>query len=503
MKTKIFFISIILLFSSIFAQEISNDTSSTTTITILYTNDIHGHINPFRLSDFDILKGGFASLATYIKKIREEEKELIILDAGDVYQGGIESAKSMGKEIMQIMNDIGYTAITLGNHEFDYGIEHLKELKNLSKFHFLNCNILNKNTGKLLDFVEPYIIVNIKGKKIGIIGLIMKNAKRIIMPKYTKDIEIVDPAESVKKYIDILKQEKVDIIIVLSHQGFEEDTKLASIVPGINVIIGGHDNQNVEFQDPVNKTMIYQSYGFAACVGKLDIIFQNGEITYNNQIIDLDPSAYPPDTEILKIVNQYQKDLEYLDTIIGETEVAMDAPYGEVGSSLGNLITDAMRYKTGADIAFENSGGIRANLKKGPIRIRDIYEISTFVNYLVTMEMTGEQILELLETSVMDGNYVLQVSGIEFSYSLSKPNGKRIINATINGKPIDKKKKYKVVTEDYLATGGDNLTVFQKGTNIVFTKISVKDAEIEYIKKISPITHERCPELFKPRIMLK
>ncbi|HEA47282.1 MAG TPA: bifunctional metallophosphatase/5'-nucleotidase [bacterium] len=460
-------------------------------VTILYTNDLQGRILPYVArwveKEEKPLVGGSAALATCLKGMRYD----LLLDAGDFFQGTPEGDFTGGESVIEIMNELGYDALTIGNHEYDQGNENVKRLAELAQFPFLSANIIDEKTGERVKYAKPYIIKEIRGIRFGIFGLTTSTS----ICEGLRFGEVIPAAKECLKELE----KKADIIIALTHLGFDEeeeekitDYQLAESVPGIDVIIGGHYEKELHppVISPKHKTIICQTRGNGAYLGQLDLVIDKKTkriIKHKGRIITLWVEEYPPDEEMASLVEKYaSKVRKVMDEVIGEASEAIERdpdPEAREESAIGNWQTDLMREFAGTDIALQNSFGIRGDILKGKIAKRDIYNVSPFGNTLVTMELSGEEIRQIMEESVGEAG-ILQVSGLRVLYDKEKSKGERILEIEIKGKPLKSKKTYSLVTNSFLA---ENVEPFKKGRNIKDTKVKLRDLEEEYIRSNSPI----------------
>jgi 2',3'-cyclic-nucleotide 2'-phosphodiesterase (5'-nucleotidase family) len=294
-------------------------------------------------------------------------------------------------------------------------------------------------------------------------------------------------------------------------------------VPGIDIIVGGHSHTRVDKPLTVGKTIIVQAWEHGKALGVLDLTVEDGKITgYNGRLVDIRPGMCEPDRAVQALVDKYRKKADAsLDGPAGRTEVDLDGEnVRKRETNLGDLIADIVRGSARADAAIVNGGEIRTGIRKGVIRVRDIYSVLPFDSYVVAVILSGKQIIEALEhgvSTVVSGSGAFpQVSGISFSYDRSAQPGKRIREAGIGGKPIDPGKEYTVATNDFLAAGGDGYTVFadaarssggytvtggaMKGGKLVYSDASrqLRDVVVEYVKKrkvVAPKVEGRIKEV--------
>ncbi|MCK4649464.1 bifunctional metallophosphatase/5'-nucleotidase, partial [bacterium] len=431
------------------------------------------------------LVGGSAALATCLKGMRYD----LLLDAGDFFQGTPEGDFTGGESVIEIMNELDYDALTLGNHEYDQGNENVKRLAKMARFPFLSASIIDERTGERVKYAKPYIIKEIKGIRFGIFGLTTPTS-------FCEGLRFEPVIPTAKECLKELEG-KADIVIGLTHLGFDEkeeeevtDYQLAESLPGIDIIFGGHYEKELHppVISPKYKTIICQTKGNGAYLGQLDLVIDKKKkriIKHEGRIITLWVNEYPPDERVASLVEKYaSKVKKVMDEVIGEAEEAITHDVeGREESALGNWQTDIMREFAQTDIALQNSFGIRGDIPKGEITKRDIYKVSPFGNTLVTMELPGEEIWGIMEGSVGEAG-ILQVSGLKVLYDPEKPKGERVLEIEIKGKPLKLKKTYSLAINSFLA---NNVEPFKKGRNIRDSRVKLRDWEEEYIRSHSPI----------------
>jgi 5'-nucleotidase/UDP-sugar diphosphatase len=463
-------------------------------LTILHTNDHHGHFmkfSPYPQSDV----GGLAAQSTLVNIVRAEVEKagghVLVLSAGDINTGIPESDLLDAEPDIKAMNMIGYDAMALGNHEFDNPREVLLKQKEWAEFPFLSANVVKKDTGEPL--VDPYIIKEFDGLKVAIFGLTTEETPIVVVPDYVQDLEFKSAIDTAKELVPKLREE-ADIVIALSHLGYWEesfrkyhapgDLKLAKEVSGIDVIVGGHSHDVITEPDIVGGTMIVQAGEYSEYVGRLDLTIDSEtdkvtDYTYtlipvnmkklvkykDKQYVMYVDKGYLEDGEILKAMKPYLEQADKaLSEPVGEALVALEGDKPVVRSretNLANLVTDAMRAKIGVEIAFQNAGGIRATIDPGPITYREILAVQPYGNTLVEVDITGAQIMEILtyaatiDPKAQNGAF-LQVSGLKWTNNKGKPE-----NVMVGDAPIDLKKTYTAVTNSFMAVGGDGYDTFK------------------------------------------
>ncbi|CUS97454.1 bifunctional metallophosphatase/5'-nucleotidase [Candidatus Kryptobacter tengchongensis] len=316
-------------------------------ILILHWNDFHSQNIPMRsiCGDSTCYIGGIANLLGLINKFRNEEKNVLVLNAGDDFQGTPISSLTKGRSQIELMNLINPDAMTLGNHEFDYGRDALEENLKIAKFEVISANLWDKRKGKL--FVKPYIVKKLGKAKIGVIGLITPELFKLSLKENLKDLELLNTERVLKQYINELKnKEKVDLIIALTHIGVNEDSILATKFPEIKIIIGGHSHTVLQEPKIVNNVIICQAGSRGEYLGYLEVsIDLDGDsvYSYKGKLIRVINGIVKPDETALKKVEELEKmvDKEF-GQVIGKLEVDWKRNfYGE--SNLGNWEADVMR----------------------------------------------------------------------------------------------------------------------------------------------------------------
>lgn len=459
-------------------------------IEILSVNDFHGALaetgrNP-----------GLAKLAAFLKaESAQNPGNTIIVSAGDMFQGTPDSNLLHGRPVMQAMNEIGFAAMTLGNHEFDWGQDTLKNLLNQAKFPVIAANVLDKATGKPVSFVKPYVIIERSGLNIALIGLATPETAFKTNPKYIKDYIFADPVTTTQKLIPELRQKGADIIIVLSHLGSTTDATTAQIkgeaaelawgTTGIDAIISGHTHWQVA--GSVNSVPLVQAGYNGRAVGKIVLtVAQNSRrvAAANARVIDLADCNIAADPAVTAIVGKAQTEVAPVKQIVlgrAGHELSHDRA---TFSLLGQWVTDIMRRTAAADIAFQNGGGLRTSIPAGIVTMGKMYEVLPFDNTLVTLDLTGEQVLRVLEHGLYNRQFgMLQYSGLKVKYNKALPAGEKITAVTLaNGAKLNPKKLYRVVTNDFMAQGGDGFTMFSQGKHVTDTQIPLRDCLLEAIK---------------------
>lgn len=436
-------------------------------ITIIHTNDTHS-----RILDSD---GGFgfAKIATIIKETKAKNPNTLVLDAGDTLHGLPVVNISQGANAVKILNAAGYDFMTLGNHDFNYGQERLLELKDMAEFSMLSANILDSKGNYVF---KPYEIKEMNGVKVAVFGLTTPETAYKTSPTNVKGLVFADVIETSKKMVEELK-DKADVIIALAHVGLDESSvvtskDIAENVEGIDVIIDGHSHTVLENGSLVNNTLIAQTGDYDKNLGFVEIEVTNGEVTKKEaKLMSSKDNTVVADENITSLINTINEENKPLfSKVVAKTDIYLDGVRANVRTketNLGNLSADAVRNASGADIGFVNGGNIRIDLQPGDITFDDVAKLFPFGNRVVVIELTGEEVIKALETSVSgypaaQGGF-LHVSGLTFKFSKDKEVGSRVYEVKIGGELIDTAqelyKKYTVAVNDFLAVGGDGYEV--------------------------------------------
>jgi 5'-nucleotidase / UDP-sugar diphosphatase len=448
-----------------------------THVVIMHTNDIHGQL----LSRNGV--GGIAEIAAVIRR----EKPDLILDAGDFTTGTFLADEFKGLPTIQAMNQIGYTASTIGNHEFDHGQSALRMNLRAANFPVLSANIKAPVRG-----IRRYVVVNARGLRFGIIGLTTEELKTQSHPKVVEDVTVLDFVKVLEKLLPEVRR-KSDFIIATVHLQDEEERRLASAFPEIRLIIGGH-NHAVLGPLHLGQTLVAKTGSGGSNVGRVDLLFQNRSLS-NMEARLIPVRGVSPAPDVAKVLEPFQEQVrkKMTEPLAEATE---DLPYSRIGESpLGDLVADAFREKGKTEIAMQNIGGIRNRIVKGTIKWGDIFEVLPFQNTLITVKLTGAQIKKTLERGLVSSIGMVAVSGVRVQFDTKQPAGKRVVSLTLtDGTPVDDSKLYSITTNDFVLAGGDGFTELANGTDIMDTGIVLRDVLVEYIKDrhvLSPLMDGR------------
>ena len=482
----------------------NKEDSSVKTINIVTLNDYHGIVKE---SGKDV---GISKFIESVNEFKKENPNTIVLGAGDLFQGTALSNLNYGAPINEMVKELGVIASAVGNHEFDWGVNSIAKWAEEGGYEWLASNIYDKKTGEPVSWAKPYKVVEVDGVKIGLIGLATPETAYKTKPSNIEGIEFRDPIKSAKEWTEKLKsgdieEGKVDIVIALTHLGSIQDkntkeitgeaAELAKANLGINAIISGHTHMTVAGE--VNKTPIVQAYKNGRAFGNLQIKYNldDKKVSIKPEVIDLASQVkeLKESEEGKKIVEKYEKaSASKLNEVVGYTKKDLTHERFEGPSLLGEWVCEVMAKTTKSQIAITNGGGLRRPIDKGDITVGILYELMPFDNTLVTMEVKGSDLKKLIENGI--GNDKIgwvAISGLKVKYDLKQPFGDRIYDIKLSdGKKIDMNKYYTLVTNDFMAEGGDNFD-FTNAKNKIDTNLPIRDALIKELKEVKTISVDR------------
>jgi len=488
-KNKIYALSCIgvafFVLTLIFCSCSSQIPEESLSLTILHTNDHHGHTLTYMHNEK--LIGGLAERITLIKKLQEQARSTsdmcLLLDAGDVSSGTLFSDFFVAEPDWKIYSKF-YDAITPGNHDFDFPFDTTFSLIQKFRVPMISSNIYERQSGQLI--FPPYNVFQKGNWKIAVIGVSHPDTPLISTLGNDERLEFRSAVEAAALYVQELR-ETHDLVIVLSHLG--EDDKLAKAVKGIDLIVGGHSHSPFKKPKKKNKTLLVNAGYGGQFVGHMSLLLKRGKRGVKVSLIDYEllpvTGDLPPDKEILSLLQPYKKTFgDRGQTVIGETgEIFSRSPLEDSMSSsmLANLVADSYRYVTGADFAFVNEGGLRADLDKGPVTIDDLHRVLPFNNTLILFELTGTQIFDIIRNMA---STITSKDGILFPsnlYITLRKSGEPSI-FTGDGEALVPDKTYSVAVGSFIARGGDGHTSFPTFTQKSDSQIRTSDALRRYFE---------------------
>jgi len=377
----------------------------TDTILILHTNDMHSHFVP---GDDDV--GGMARIAGYVDRERSRRPDVLYLDAGDGVAGTPVSSRFEGRPVFTVMNTMGVDAFAVGNHEFDHGWARIEEYRRLAAFPLLSANVTGPD-GRLIGDLA-WKLFDVDGVRVGVIGVTTPNTPEITAGGMTAGCAFRPAAEAVAELLPEVEG-RSDLVVVLSHLGYEGDVALAKAVHGIDVIVGGHSHTELPEPVLVGRTLIVQAGYYGKYVGRLELTvdLETGSVTtYDGQLITV-TADFPKSGKTVAAITVWEERVAAeVDVVIGRAAKRWDK------AALATRIEAIFGETLSTDLAFQNPGGIRAELAAGDILIRHVWTILPFENTLVTVRVKGEDLPEGLRRAAgeIDPHYVYTIATNSF-----------------------------------------------------------------------------------------
>lgn len=425
-------------------------------LTILHTNDLHGH---YLAEDG---AGGMEWLDAYADAHKAAGNTLM-LDAGDILSGtpltDLHVRGVQGGAMLELMEAVGYDAWALGNHEFDKGQENTQALVSAARIPTLNAN-LRRGTQPGLDGLLPHIVLEENGITVGVIGLVTEGLDKMVSSRAIEGLTVERSSDAVRREMEAMGE--VDLVVVLSHIGLEADRALAAQVDGIDLIVGGHSHTFLHEPQKVNDTWIVQAGEYAHVLGVVDLQVLDGQIEhFTSRLVQLDGASAPGVASPLvsDLVRRYDAEIrEVYDVVLSHAATALDRDYHHQ-SGLGGWTTGMLREATGADVAIYNSGGLREDIPAGPVTRRTLYQVFPFANKVVTFELSGDELTTLVLSNCfreLNGSSWMQISGVEVEWR-ERMDSPELLSVTLEGEPIDPKRTYTVATNSYVVDQGPRL----------------------------------------------
>lgn len=475
-------------------------------LTIIHSSEHHGVALP--LSDPGLgTVGGMAGRATVIQRIREKAEAVLIVDSGDILIGTALSSWFRGEPDVKAMNTMGYHAMAAGNHDFDFGLAHLKKLQALAKFPILCTNLTGRN---MTLPCESSAIVQIGKLSVGLMGIVgHSNFPETFNREVVKVLELGDPIETVRNQARQWKETgAVDVVVVITHQDTEEDQRLLQSVPYLDVIIGGHTEgfdglftpNTIRPVEEVQKpgAVYVKTHRQGRTIGQLDLLINGGQLSWAKaKNIPVTASVMSDQTVYQLLQRYYQRFADQAHEVVGQSLVTLIGEREKIRTqetNLGNLLADLLRKNFDQDVALVNSGQVRATIPAGSINLGKVLEVLPFDSPVVTLSLTGQQIFDALENSVkllprQSGRF-LQVSGLQVVYDIGAPPGARVIKVKVGDQFLDPERIYSVGTDAFLAEGGDGYAVFKEASKRVDHQTPLRDVLLQALAS-SPLVGQK------------
>lgn len=513
-----------------FPQAGSTESRTRAHITILSTTDLHGNIYPIDYYTDSRDSRGLAKVATIVKQVRKENPNLLLLDSGDTIQGTPLAYYHNRKNnepvhpMMLTMSTLGFDAMAVGNHEYNFGLKVLEKARSEAKFPWLSANTYRTETGE--THYQPYLIKEVAGVRIGVIGLTTPGIPQWERPPNYAGLEFREPVSEAKKWVAIIREkEKADLVVVAMHMGLEEDlrtgevnpaqvpnenaaVRIARQVPGIDVILMGHTHREVPAL-VINGALLTQANHWGRHLARVDLYLERGEgrgwqlMAKAARTIPMNESV-KADEEILKLAEPYHKETQtWLGKAIGESTAELSA--GEArfrDTAIIDLIHRVQMDVGKADVSMAASFNPEARIPKGPVTVREIAGLYIYENTLVVIEVTGTQLKDALEHSAryfrphqqgkrpeelvdekIPGYNFDIAEGVSYEIDLTQPFGSRIQKLTFRGKPVAPDQKFRLATNNYRVSGGGGYTMYRDAPVVFRSSDEVRELIIEWVEK--------------------
>ncbi len=476
------------------------------TVTFLHFNDI------YEISPKDG-RGGFAPLMTLLKAERAKSPWSITTFGGDLLSPSLLSGVLKGAQMIDLMNTLSVDIAVPGNHEYDFGAQVALQRFIASRFPWLAANVFLQDATTIAPGLAASGIRQIGDYKIGFFGLLTPEAAKLTFG--ARDYVFRPAVEVAREQVKALRDTGADMVVALTHLDIADDLRVARQVRGIDLILGGHDHDPITYLE--SGTLIFKAGVDGYWLGAIDVNLRK-VATKDGQKVVATPLAWrltatdgvAGDPDVAAKVDGYNAELDRsMNIAIGVTRTELDSRRDTVRAreaAIGNLIADAMRTLVEADAAITNGGGIRANRVYAPgtqLTRKDVITELPFGNVVMMLALTGTQIRAALENGVSQvaekaGRFP-QVSGIRFTYDLTRERGQRIVDIAVGGAPLDERRVYKVALPDFLQVGGDGYTVFREGKVLIDASggTLLANAVITYVetrKEVAPAVEGRIVE---------
>lgn len=475
-------------------------------VTLLFTNDFHSAFEPvpaFWLPGSPRL-GGAAHLATLVARERALAETAFLLDSGDMFTGTL-SKLTDGEALLDMMLVMGYDAMGVGNHEFDYGWQVFDRGMARVPFPILCCNIRHRASG--LRFTRPHTILERNGIRLGVIGVMgLRAARNTIMPSKVAELEFTDPVTECAASVRALR-DQVDVIVVLGHQGLpgpmqsdaevdpavqrplDEDLAFCGAVPGIDVYIAAHSHHGLEspVRHPETGTLLAQTYGYGTRLGRVRLTLTDGRVVASDAALlkVWTDELLPHPAVVARVAQARARVADQIGAPVGRSASRLTRKY-HTESPLGAFTGDVLRTSGEAEIGITNAGGLRADLPEGPIDRAHVLDAFPFLNDAVTLALPGHALRRVLEHGMGLEAGMCQVSGLVAEYDPTRPVGARLGRVRVGDAPLEDARTYRVATNSFLAEGGDGYAGFLDGRLIRRDRI-LSELMLDHVRHVGTV----------------
>ncbi len=473
--------------------------AETVTLTILHTTDLHGYVRAHQTEEGEV-RGGLDRIATLVRREREADPDALLLDNGDTIQGNSAAFLFKGRHIIECMNALGYDAMTVGNHEFNFGPQVIERMRSASRFPWLSANVVRAGPAGREPVFEPFVVLERKGVRVGILGLTVSDVPNWEQPRYIEGLEFVHILESAREWVPRVRP-LCDVLVLLAHTGAERGeterypsaaaagADIARECPGIDVIICGHRHVPVESLE-AGGALLTAAGKWGSHFGKvtLEVEKSGGKARVLAKKAELYPVTpdIPPDAVLEKTFEPFERRWkEWAARELGRTAAPLDfrrAQHEETAAV--NLIHDAMRWATGADVTLHVAFNNRTVIPAGPVTNQDVAEMYEYDNSLWVLTLTGRQLKDYLEEGIGGhGTWrFLTAAGIRYAFDVSRPRGERLLRVEKDGRPLPDDAVLTVAINHYNAVRGVENSLYRKASRVHETGRWIRDVIADYIR---------------------
>lgn len=439
---------------------------------ILSTNDVHGALVT-EPKDWSRGRGvgGVAVLDALMDSARAQCNCTVLrLDGGDEMQGTLESNLVHGRSVVEAFNMLGLDAATVGNHEFDWGVDTLRARMRQAHYPWLLANVYDSTSGGRPTWARPWAMLQAGSLRVAVVGYITGETKQIVKAENVAGLAFPGGAAALAGVLDTVHAQHPDLVILVAHAGAVCDSTgchgeimdLARALPpgSVDAIVAGHTHRLNNTM--VNGIPIVQARSSGTALGVMDLLeTPDGKRHWRVAVWDTFADKVTPDSAETALVAGYQRTTDALAsrgvTVLADS-LLRDGKAGQY--ALGNLIADAQRETAGADVAIMNNGGIRDDLPRGQVTYRQLFELQPFGNNMVKATVTGRVIRLALEHAVAGGHPDAHIAGMTATFDRTRPDGRRIVSVLVRGKPLRDDRTYTIAVNDFMSTGGSGFTMF-------------------------------------------
>jgi len=518
---------------------LSPTAGQTVSLTVLATTDVHGNVWPYDYLQAQPVERGLAKVSAYVKSVRARQPHTLVLDCGDTFQGTplaylhAGGASLAPNPVVAAMNVIGYDAMAVGNHEFNFGLHTLWRLKEQARFPLLGANVVSTYHDPVRDF-EPYVIRDVGGVRVALLGLVTPAIPYWEPPENRAGYDFRDLVETARRYVPELRR-KADLVILLVHSGLGRDPEsgepvagqpgedrawdIAEQVPGIDAIIFGHSHQELAGKE-VNGVLLVQPRNWARSVAEIEFVLERTEQGWRvadrrSRLVAMDASV-PADEKILDLTREaHERTERYLSTVVGELDQDLDARTHRIEDHpLTDFIHRVQLEAVQAEVSLAQLFSSGTRLAAGPVTIRDVYSLYFYENGLFAVEITGAQLKEALEYSASSfagypwpagaapftGYNFDSAAGVSYQVDLTRPPGDRVRNLSFQGAPLAADRKLRLALNSYRWSGGGDYEMLRHARVVQRAEKEVRGLMIDWLRqhKKFPTTADQNWEIVPP-----